>query len=285
MTVVLVESLPDPASVGIATALRSSVASESTKTSFESHPVLRFPTMDDAVMVTTPALHIRDEHLDRRLAQAGIKADLIVFLSKHQSETGRPTLTAHPVGNFGEARYGGEPATLGPSRGDLLTEALRALVHARDARAYAAEVSFEATHHGPVLDVPSIFFELGSGPKDWDDPAGHRVLADAAERLLSAAPWPDYPRVVGLGGGHYGPRFTEAALTKRVHFAHIVPSYHAKAIADPRRTAQRLKDASPGADSFYYHDGSLPKENRDAWFAAFQDAGLRQARSREWSVL
>ena len=31
--------------------------------------------------------------------------------------------------------------------------------------------------------------------------------------------------MIGIGGGHYAPRFTEAALTHKVNFGHMVANY------------------------------------------------------------
>lgn len=271
------ESTPDPASRGIARELRLKGNAVPNGATFDDHPVFR---SGEAILATTDELHIRAEGIDGRLKAAGLEFDRIVFLSKHRSESARPTLTAHPVGNPAAAEFGGAPGRLGPTDGVLLTSALRALAVARGLHAYSAEVSFEATHHGPLLETPSIFLELGSSEKEWEDPAGHAVLADAALALLR--PLPKFPVVVGLGGGHYGPRFTEAALTKSVHFAHMIPAHHAKAI-DPLPLAAEAVRASPGASGVYYHDGTLPAPVRDAWLAAFRSQGLPSVRSRDWA--
>ena len=58
---------------------------------------------------------------------AGIVADLVVFLSRHSSVNPVPVLTVHVTGNFGEAELGGEPRTLAPAAPVMMQATLRAL--------------------------------------------------------------------------------------------------------------------------------------------------------------
>ena len=49
------------------------------------------------------------------------KSERIIFLSKHQSKSGKPTLTAHFLGNpSNEAPYGGEKMQIAPTCPNLL---------------------------------------------------------------------------------------------------------------------------------------------------------------------
>lgn len=284
MSIVLLESEADPASRGIAAALKRREEWSEAEATFQDRPVWNWGRDPNVLLASTPTLHIQAEGLDAQLRSAGIQPELIIFLSKHKSESGRPTLTVHPVGNYAQAAFGGTPGRLTPTPGPWLSQALRCLKAAQEAADYAAEVSFEATHHGPLLDAPAFFLELGSAETQWADPAGHRVLADAVVRLVEHAP-PDYPVTVGLGGGHYAPRFTEAALTKQIHFAHMLPTYHAKGVQDVDRIAAELARASPGATTVYYHDGTLPKSVRDRWLEALARHGLQRVESRTWPAL
>ena len=38
------------------------------------------------------------------------------------------------------------------------------------------DVCFEATHHGPLLETPTIFLEIGSTEKQWEDEVPARIL-------------------------------------------------------------------------------------------------------------
>src|SRR3989442_130571 len=112
----------------------------------------------DMVLVTISDLHLFRDHLDRDLqASFGDRADLVVYLSKHRSESRRPSLTVHPIGNPRAAEFGGQPETLVPSAPQWMTAALRGL--RREATGLAYEVTFEATHHGPYLTAPTFYIE------------------------------------------------------------------------------------------------------------------------------
>src|SRR2546430_10643716 len=82
----------------------------------------------DMILVTIPGLHLDRDHLDRDLESSfNERVDLVIYLSKHRSESGRPSLTVHPIGNPGVAEFGGQPETLVPSAPRWMTAALRRL--------------------------------------------------------------------------------------------------------------------------------------------------------------
>jgi D-aminoacyl-tRNA deacylase len=87
----------------------------------------------------------------------------------------------------------------------------------------AYEVSYECTHHGPSLNVPTMFVELGSSEKQWLDAEAAEAVAKGA---LAAASYRNaYPTVLGVGGPHYNLKFTNLALKTEVAFGHIIPKY------------------------------------------------------------
>jgi len=217
---VLVQCLADPASVRIGQHLQRALPWREAGR-FEGRPVLAHA---DWRLVTTEPLHISDERLDDRLAAAGFPPDELVFLSKHRSESAKPTLTVHPIGNWHEARYGGRAATVSPCAPALMTGLLAALT-ARAPPGY--EVSFEATHHGPETSVPTVFVEVGSSEAQWADDAAAAAVVAA---LLEHAPSPA-PPVLCIGGGHYAPRFTDAARRGAIAVGHILPDHAAAAVA------------------------------------------------------
>lgn len=131
------------------------------------------------------------------------RPDLLVFVSRHAGDTG-PLLTGHFTGNFGAAEYGGADRELAETAPSALSTYVGALAaHAPE----SYEVAIECTHHGPTdVSCPSMFAELGSGDEQWDDREGARAVAQAVLSLRGVAPNRDR-QVVGLGGGHYAPRF------------------------------------------------------------------------------
>ena len=86
----------------------------------------------------------------------------------------------------------------------------------------AGEVTMEATHHGPLIDTPVFFVEIGSSAEEWSRADAGDVLARA---VLSAHPDSSRRIIVGIGGSHYAPRPTHLALHTGVDIGHVVPSW------------------------------------------------------------
>lgn len=174
----------------------------------------------DTVMVTIPDMHIRHEDLDKEVESFGIKVDEIVVMSKHSAKSGTPALTAHPIGNYHENEFGGRAGTLVKANPALMTDALRRIVALNDMP--ENQICFEVTHHGPYLEKPTFYIEVGSVQEQWENKHAAEILAHVIEDL---EPHNEYPSVVGMGGGHYAPRFTEIALKYEVNFGHMIPNY------------------------------------------------------------
>ncbi len=96
------------------------------------------------------------------------------------------------------------------------------------------KISYECTHHGPSLDVPTMFVELGSSPEQWKDLKAAEAVAHAA--MAAVVKQSTYSAVLGVGGPHYNERFTKMALNTQVAFGHIIPKY-----AVPKIDAEMLK--------------------------------------------
>jgi len=96
------------------------------------------------------------------------------------------------------------------------------------------QVSYECTHHGPSLDVPTMFVELGSSMEQWNDLKAAEAVAHAAMAAVSKES--TYPVVLGVGGPHYNERFTRIALTTPKAFGHIISKH-----AIPKLDAEVIK--------------------------------------------
>ena len=174
---------------------------------------------DGFSVVEKECLHLHCDGVDGSLKEV-FDFSLVVFVSRHSGDTG-PLLTAHHTGNFGEAEYGGEPRSLATAAPGATKHLLRYF----DANAPDGfGVSMEATHHGPSeLGVPSLFAEVGSGPEEWERDDVARTVAEGVLSLGDR----DEPRttVVGVGGGHYAPRFTRVALETDAAVGHVAAGY------------------------------------------------------------
>lgn len=205
---------------------------------------------DDVWYLRRPGPHIHDERLDLLLPPAVLAREpTIVFPSVHRSESGHRCLTVHPLGNPGlEAALGGRPRTLVPADARTMRAILGSLIEA--APALGLPVTYEATHHGPELSLPACFAEIAVGAEQA--PQAEEVAALAAS-VLQARGEPGDRIALALGGGHYAPRFTDLARTRRWAFGHIL-SRHALQTLDAA-TARQALDRSVGAEGVVFARG------------------------------
>lgn len=265
----LVASLADVASLNQRDALLR-IAPWDAAGTFDGSPAWR---RREDVVVTIPEHHLYRDGLDRDLAGQFGPPDVVVYLSKHRSESGTSSLTVHPIGNPRGADFGGQPGRLVTAAPRLMTAALRAL--RREASGLPYAVTFEATHHGPYLEAPAFYIEQGSTEREWKDTQASMAIARALLNLSAA----DAPIAVGLGGGHYVPRQTDLALGKRIAFGHLLPAYALEG-ADEALLEQALA-RTPDASLAYVHRKSLTRTAARTWEARAEAAGLRVVREAD----
>ena len=117
-------------------------------------------------LITIEKLHIYAEGIDILWKeQNGKEIDNIIFLSRHKAASGRPSLTVHPIGNWGDAEYGGKKAEISGVAPEWMTGLLLKI---KENRISGYDVCFEATHHGPFLETPTMFLEIGSSEAEWE---------------------------------------------------------------------------------------------------------------------
>jgi len=228
----------------------------------------------DTILVTIPEEHLYRDHVDRDLESTYREpVDLVVYLSKHRSESRRPSLTVHPIGNPAAADFGGQPATLVPSAPQWMTAALRGL--RQEARGMQYEVTFEATHHGPYLTAPTFYIEQGSTEREWADREASRAIG----RVLLHLEPVDAPIAIGLGGGHYVPRHTDLALRRRIAFGHMLPSYalDTSSVVAIEQACER----TAGATLAYLHRKALAKPVLRAAEERLESLGLHIVREAD----
>ena len=169
--------------------------------------------------------HVDTDGIHTNNLDVEIKLDLVIFASRHRSEKGEPTLTAHWPGNpTSRADFGGNSKSLSLADPPRLRAALLALDAARETRKLNYAVSLEATHHGPTeLDVPTLFIEVGSTEKEWNDPQAAAAVSEAIWKTATE-PVPG-KNAVGFGGGHYCNKQSLAIRKDGYAFGHILSKY------------------------------------------------------------
>jgi len=151
------------------------------------------------------------------------RPDLAIFASRHSSESGRPCLTAHFPGNFSVALHGGQVGRVSMAAPHALKTAMSFLREFPPDQGF--EVTVEATHHGPLTDVPCFFIEIGSSPAEWGNPVAGKTIAGVIFRLLKSRPATG-PVGVGFGGPHYSRGFTDLVTGTEYSISHIVPKHN-----------------------------------------------------------
>jgi D-aminoacyl-tRNA deacylase len=136
-------------------------------------------------------------------------SEYYVFLSRHRSESGIPTLTSHTTGNFSDSsEMGGKPSELAYTYPSLQKCYMQMLSKERE-RIPCYQLVIEATHHGPTsLAKPALFVEIGSSQEQWND---RNAIATVCDSVINAMEnLKRFSRVgIALGGTHYPLKFTE----------------------------------------------------------------------------
>ncbi len=183
-------------------------------------PLITAENIDDAIKKEVHAAHFK-------------KTDLIIFLSKHVSKEQTPALTVHSIGNWGRADFGGKEHRLCPTSGIFIRKFyLNLLAHAT--KYCQIPVTLEATHHGPYVETPAVFIEIGSTPAQWNEPRYGKIMAGALYDTIGALDslqnfseeMPEIPTAIGLGGPHYCNTFNKLLQRMPIAFGYICPKHN-----------------------------------------------------------
>jgi len=156
--------------------------------------------------------------------------DFIIFASKHSSEKKEKTLSIHSPGNFGPAtkEMGGDNNNICLSSAIFnkqLFENLNDCAVEHDLyKKY--NVTMECTHHGPFIQKPCVFIEIGATETEWEDRRASFAVAKAIKRTIENFKENPYNEIAfGIGGPHYCPGFNKIQLYSNVALSHVIPEY------------------------------------------------------------
>ncbi|MBD3252977.1 hypothetical protein GF386_04550 [Candidatus Pacearchaeota archaeon] len=154
--------------------------------------------------------------------------DLLVFASTHKSEKGNPSLSLHAPGNFRSNDLGGKPGKVSMASSFALKYLFEKLnKNAEKARLNENyEITLEVTHHGPSINIPCIFIEIGSSELQWKDKEAAKVLAKTILSLQDFKPDEKWVPCIGIGGPHYCPNFNKIQLKTDYAISHIIAQYN-----------------------------------------------------------
>ena len=220
--ILLVASNKDIASLNIAKHVLNYYPFKKTKVTFQENPIYFGEISGRKVNFVT----LREETVNaQNLTDFPADLELVVFISRHSSASGTPTLSVHTPGNLGKAELGGLPRKVSVSPANAMRDALKAMMRLKEEMQLEYKVSYECTHHGPSLNAPTMFVELGSSEKQWNDLKAAEAVAHAAMEAISKFGTSRRAAVLGVGGPHYNQRFTRMAVEGEMVFGHIIPKY------------------------------------------------------------
>jgi len=220
--ILLVASNKDVAGLNIARQVLDHYPFKVTGTTFQKNPVYQAQVNKKEVTL----IFLNEETINAQtLTDNFTNPSLIVFISRHSSTSGKPTLSVHTPGNIGPAEYGGLPNQVSISPATAMQDALKALSYFKEGMQLNYAVSYECTHHGPSLNAPTMFVELGSSPEQWRDAKAAEAVAHAAMSAIGKFAASENSAVLGVGGTHYNERFTRMALDDEAVFGHMIAKY------------------------------------------------------------
>jgi len=150
--------------------------------------------------------------------------DGFVFLSKHAAESGVLALTCHSTGNFSDAKFGGNERQVAIPYPDLQKAYLQTLKK-NQSQFPEFQITIEATHHGPTaLTKPSVFIEIGTTEKQWNDVSLCNSVASFVHEVMSH-PIKKNPVAICFGGTHYPSKFTDMLLDGKYALGTVIPKH------------------------------------------------------------
>lgn len=204
----LVASEKDPAGINMARHLKKDLSNEEEIFKGKYY---------DLVIISSPV--IEADWIDDKYDYDGF-----VFLSKHYASSGRLALTCHSTGNFSYAQFGGKDKEIAVPYPSLQKQYMKNLWDKRKTFP-DFEITLEATHHGPTsLKKPSLFIEVGTTEKQWNDKHLCGQVASIVDETVRSHQDTDHSAIC-FGGTHYPKKFTEEVINGNYSIGTIMPKY------------------------------------------------------------
>ena len=275
MEIAIISSTKDIASANIKERLLENYDFVKTEIKFDGNGVYGYLIGNkDIKLYTIEAPLITREDLDKN-----IDADIFLFISRHRAEGERASLTVHPIGNFGKAGAGGKDSQLAASNPEYFKKILKELTESIKGSQYEATV--ESTHHGPFMEKPALFVELGSNEKYWNDKNGAKMIANSLmnaisntenkrikiissdENKLQSTKNGDWNNEVlfVVGGSHYSHVANKVLLSSNFSVCHICPKHNLENLNDDMLN-QAIERSVPKAKSVLLDWKGLGKEKQ-----------------------
>ncbi len=182
--ILVVASIKDVASMNIAEKLISLYGFEKAEETFQQNALYSKRIQGEEVKL----IFISEETIWAQTIADHFSPQLVIFVSRHSGVAGIPTLSVHTPGNLGNAEFGGLAKRVSICPASAMKNALLELARNKEENNLQYEVSYECTHHGPSLDVPAMFVELGSSLEHWKNLEAAEAVAPPQWQLFLKSP-------------------------------------------------------------------------------------------------
>lgn len=208
---------------------------------------------------------LHEENLDKDMIS---KYDCVIFASKHESTDKEKALTVHTPGNprKDDPIAGGKQGKICQASGVLMKQVYNNLRDIAEEHGLKRDykITMEATHHGPLIEKPCFFIEVGATKREWEDKRATFALAKTISKTVEEFEFNPYNEVaIGIGGPHYCPGFNKLQRNSNVAISHVIPKYVLPITEDIILEAWNKTEEDP---EFALIDwkGVGPQEQRDA---------------------
>ena len=201
--------------------------------------------------------HIFADNLDKE-----IKADLFVFCTTHRSSSDKKSLCVHPIGNMGnENKLGGLSRKIVPCIPNLMKKLLIEITKLKpeydELEDYDATI--EQTHHGPYLETPAMFVEIGSTEDEWKTKQAGEIIAKSLYNVFNEELKKEQTferlrdgtgkNVCIIGGGHYNQLANKIVHKTKLNPGHILTKFYLEETDE--NMLKQMKEKS-NADMFVF---------------------------------
>jgi D-aminoacyl-tRNA deacylase len=140
------------------------------------------------------------------------------------------------------------------------------------------------------MSIPTLFIEVGSNNEEWIKKEPSKIVAKSVLDLLSRYRYEEdiiekMPVLLGIGGGHYAPRFTDVGLEKNVAFGHMIPSYHIDSGNINYEMLEKAIQKTPNVEGVYFHRKALKKSQITKYKEWFENRGIPSVSSNDFPNL
>lgn len=178
-------------------------------------------------------LYLTNEDVANIESKIGDKCEFLI-ISTHKSETQKiDTISIHVCGNFNKNELGGEKQKLSYVYEDAFDYFYKIISEDKE-KPNTLEFFIEATHHGPSLDIPVLYYEIGPNDNAYNNKEYQEYYTKKLLEYLNLQPKTNSEHYVLIGSPHYldkkmidniKEKMKQKHNKDNLFFSHIIPKY------------------------------------------------------------